>query len=68
MNVLRWFWRGLRARADRADAAWCARPVDQDDEDAWLRMAARFSHPAGRDLDPVDRLEASKAAHRRGLR
>ncbi len=60
IRLLRWFWRGLRARADAADAAWCARPVDQDDEDAWLRMSAG--------LTPHERLAAGQAAHRRSLR
>lgn len=59
------FWRGLRARADEADAAWLAKPVDQDDEDAWLRLAAKWSHPSS---TPHDRLAAGKARHRRGLR
>lgn len=58
MNLWRWFWRGLRARADRSDTAWLA--VDQDDEDAWLRVSAGMS--------PHERLAAGKAAHRRGLR
>jgi hypothetical protein len=57
--LFRWFWRGLRARADRVDAAWLA--VDQDDEDAWLQVSA-----AG--MTPHERLAAGKAAHRRGLR
>ena len=60
MNLFRWFWRGLRARADRADAAWLA--VDQDDEDAWLHLSAAHL------TSPQARLEAAKAAHRRALR
>lgn len=58
IRLVRWFWRGLRARADRSDTAWCA--VDQDDEDAWLQVSAART--------PHERLEAGKAAHRRGLR
>lgn len=58
IRLLCWFWRGLRARADAADAAWCA--VDQDDEDAWLRVSAGMT--------PHERLAAGKARHLRGLR
>lgn len=58
IRLFRWFWRGLRARADRADAAWCA--VDQDDEDAWLRVSTART--------PHERLAAGKANHRGGLR
>lgn len=59
MRWLRWFWRGVRSRADAADVAWLA--VDQDDEDAWLRCS--IVRPS-----PIERLEAGKAAHRRSLR
>ncbi len=60
IGLVRWFWRGLRARADRSDVAWCARPVDQDDEDAWLRVSTART--------PHERLAAGQAAHRRSLR
>ena len=60
IRLVRWFWRGLRARADRSDTEWCARPVDQDDEDAWLRVSAGMT--------PHERLAAGKANHLRGLR
>jgi hypothetical protein len=58
IRLFRWFWRGLRARADRVDAAWLA--VDQDDEDAWLRVSTART--------PHERLAAGKANHRGGLR
>ena len=48
-----WFCRGVRTPAP-------AEAVDQEDEDAWLRMAAT--------LTPHERLAAGKAQHRRGLR
>ena len=53
-RLVAWFWRGLRTPAS-------AEVVDQEDEDAWLRMAAR-------QLTPHERLEAGMTAHRRGLR
>ena len=50
-RLVAWFWRGFRPQPQ----------VDQEDEDAWLRMAAR-------QLTPHERLEAGMTAHRRGLR
>ena len=52
-RLVAWFCRGVRAPAP-------AETVDQEDEEAWLRVAAA--------LTPHKRLAAGKAQHRRGLR
>lgn len=40
-RLVAWFWRGVRTPPASAEV------VDQEDEDAWLRMAASWSHPSG---------------------